>query len=99
MIQDVGTCQDCGKKLRIHEDSKNPITILTKDQLLLHTSENPDQDVSDLLNYPVCLECLDHMIEGVEKSIQSSEKVYDEYFKSIDKIDREIKGLSSNVKK
>eukprot|EP00826_Nyctotherus_ovalis_P036492 TRINITY_DN3238_c0_g3_i9.p3 TRINITY_DN3238_c0_g3~~TRINITY_DN3238_c0_g3_i9.p3 ORF type:complete len:118 (-),score=27.23 TRINITY_DN3238_c0_g3_i9:934-1287(-) len=100
MIQDeVGTCQDCGKKLRIRNDPNNPIPILTKDQLL-HDSPSSAKSkagTSDLLVYPVCLECLDHMIAGVEQSIKSGEKVFNEYSDSINNINKEIENLISRL--
>eukprot|EP01022_Parablepharisma_sp_SALTPOND_P001306 TRINITY_DN106022_c0_g1_i1.p1 TRINITY_DN106022_c0_g1~~TRINITY_DN106022_c0_g1_i1.p1 ORF type:complete len:325 (+),score=29.91 TRINITY_DN106022_c0_g1_i1:2322-3296(+) len=100
---EVGTCQDCGKKLLINKDPNDPIKILTKDQLLLHdTKENPSLSgavggASDLLNYPICLECLDRMINEVDASIRGSETTRQEYFTNLTGINNEVKSLTSIV--
>jgi predicted nucleic acid-binding OB-fold protein len=38
------------------------------------------------------------MIAGVEQAIQSNEKVYNDYFNSINGINKEIQSLSSKFK-
>ncbi len=122
IIQDeVGTCQDCGKKLRIKKEANAAYPILTKDQLLQVDCPSPSAakspsvppvdkpssisvaipaagalpTVSDLVTHPVCMECLDRMISGVEKSIRDGETTRQDYTKCIASIEKEMHGLAS----
>eukprot|EP00826_Nyctotherus_ovalis_P019108 TRINITY_DN15838_c0_g1_i1.p2 TRINITY_DN15838_c0_g1~~TRINITY_DN15838_c0_g1_i1.p2 ORF type:complete len:106 (-),score=14.02 TRINITY_DN15838_c0_g1_i1:300-617(-) len=90
--EEVRTCQDCGKKLFIKASPDTP--VLTKDQLL-HNSEvlSSNQNVSDLFRYPICFDCIDHMIDEAEKSIRNCEQISQEYRIGIDTITEETKFL------
>jgi len=52
--------------------------------------------ISDLVTYPLCMECLVRMIDQLEISNKNSEKLLKEYTQHSQGIDNEIKILTSN---
>ena len=90
---EIRKCQDCGKNLRIKTNTN--AHILTKDQLL-HNQQpiSNDMTIPDLLKYPICFDCIDHMIEKTESSIRAYEQICQEYRTGIDNITEEIKYFS-----